>query len=131
MHPISFSAIRWLICHGRITLWSRPLGKCVAMNGEQLDAKGLSLDLLCMERCVCKRLLPLVFRSSLPSNWLLLTFKRGEIYAPTFRFVRRVVASKLVFVAIPWPISPTLRPNSSRIVYDSSKKRECGQSENL
>src|SRR5450755_3858468 len=120
MALISFSVIRFLICREPTMIWSSPLVRSVSMNAEPRDEKGHFLDWWCMGLYVCRRLWPLACMSLLLSNSRLITFKLGATYAPKSRFARRVVASNLAFAETPLLISPILRPNSSRKVYDPS-----------
>src|SRR6266571_9367149 len=73
-----------------------------------------------MEQCVCKLRWHLACRSSLPSNWRLMTFKLGGTCVPRSRFGRRVAVSNRAFAKTLLPISRLSRRNFSRKVYGPS-----------
>src|SRR6266536_5456658 len=120
MAHISFSVIRFLIYHGPTMIWSNPSVRSVSMNAEPRGEKVPFLGWLCMGQCACRRHWLLACTSSLLSSSPASTFKSGGSYAPKSRFVRRVAASNRAFAETRPPISPILRPNSSRIVYGPS-----------
>ncbi len=122
MAHISFSVIRFLIYHGPTMIWSNPSVRYVSMNAEPRGEKVRFLGWLCRGQCACRRHWLLACTSSLLNNSHPTTFKSGGTYAPKSRFGRRVAASNRAFAETRPPISPILRPNSSRIVYDPRKK---------
>ena len=100
MLPISFSAIRSLICHEPTMAWNNPLARYADLSAGPPDGVELFLDWLSTELFACKPLWPLASKPSLHTIWPLIVFKLGVPSVLKFLLDKCAAANSFVFARI-------------------------------